>query len=478
MKRFWLVLLSLGYIIAFSTSAFAIDVKLSGSYFVAGMYLDKTNFQKNVGPSTAFYYQNLRLKTEFVVSPGLKLVTRADIMERIWGAARSTPSSAYADTGLFNSYMSAGTEAENENIAFDELFVEYMSPIGQLKVGYQQSGIAGTVFGDNNWIMPKISFGTKIGNLSVGISYAKQQENSKNAKSVLPYGTQSDVDDDSYSVGVNYGTEWGSFGLIGNYSRYALLKYGTGFPPPSKLNQNFLIQLYTVIPYAKVNIGPVKLQAEIDYLWGEGKYEESFLTGKNLKAGGLLGWIDATVDLGPVYLGATFAYVSGDDPNTTDKLEGGVINGGRDWNPCLIMFNWQDRGKYYGTIGNYAPGNVFDRGRGMDNAWFYQGRVGVRPIDKLDIQASVSFASADKKDATMATVVTLPLGGLTTLSGPSNSSDYGWEVDVTGTYKINNNLTYMLGVGYMFTGDYYKGLSDTNQINDDFMVINKLTLTF
>jgi hypothetical protein len=155
------------------------------------------------------------------------------------GAARSTPSSAYADTGLFNSYMSAGTEAENENIAFDELFVEYMSPIGQLKVGYQQSGIAGTVFGDNNWIMPKISFGTKIGNLSVGISYAKQQENSKNAKSVLPYGTQSDVDDDSYSVGVNYGTEWGSFGLIGKILALCTIKIWDWFPPSQQTQSKF-----------------------------------------------------------------------------------------------------------------------------------------------------------------------------------------------------------------------------------------------
>jgi hypothetical protein len=51
-------------------------------------------------------------------------------------------------------------------------------------------------------------------------------------------------------------------------------------------------------------------------------------------------------------------------------------------------------------------------------------------------------------------------------------------VDLTATYKITNNLSYMLGGGYLFTGDYYKGLNDANQIDDDFLVINKLTLTF
>ena len=41
MKRFWLVLLSLGLIVAFSTSAMAVDVKFSGEYYAAGLYLDK-----------------------------------------------------------------------------------------------------------------------------------------------------------------------------------------------------------------------------------------------------------------------------------------------------------------------------------------------------------------------------------------------------------------------------------------------------
>ena len=43
MKRFWLILLSLGLIMAFSASAFAVDVKVSGEYYVAGLYLNKTN---------------------------------------------------------------------------------------------------------------------------------------------------------------------------------------------------------------------------------------------------------------------------------------------------------------------------------------------------------------------------------------------------------------------------------------------------
>ena len=95
----------------------------------------------------------------------------------------------------------------------------------------------------------------------------------------------------------------------------------------------------------------------------------------------------------------------------------------------------------------------------MANGWFFQARAGVKPVAALDIMASVSYARADKPNDIL-------------------KRDYGYEVDVTATYKITNNLSYMLGAGYLFTGDYYKGTSEYNQVDDNFLVVNKLTLTF
>ncbi len=47
------------------------------------------------------------------------------------------------------------------------------------------------------------------------------------------------------------------------------------------------------------------------------------------------------------------------------------------------------------------------------------------------------------------------------------SRDYGYEVDLTATYKITNNLSYMLGAGYLFTGEYYKGATcDCNEVQE------------
>jgi len=165
------------------------------------------------------------------------------------------------------------------------------------------------------------------------------------------------------------------------------------------------------------------------------------------------------------YAGGSAAYLPGDDFETT-RLEGynnalGGLTGGRDWNPCLIMFN-SDYKYWTGSQAGYN--NTADSAQ-MKNAYFLQARAGFRPIEKLDLMASLSWAHAVKTPQVV-----------------WDSRDYGFEVDLTGTYKITNNLSYMLGGGYFFTGGWYKGVNSNplvqNDITNNFMVINKLTLSF
>ena len=77
----------------------------------------------------------------------------------------------------------------------------------------------------------------------------------------------------------------------------------------------------------------------------------------------------------------------------------------------------------------------------MSNAWFGQLQAGVRPIPALGYHGS-SFPT---------------LRRIRSCTGLIVEKDYGWELDVTATYAITNNLSYMLGVGYLWTGDYYQG---------------------
>lgn len=139
-------------------------------------------------------------------------------------------------------------------------------------------------------------------------------------------------------------------------------------------------------------------------------------------------------------------------------------NGGRDWNPCLILWNndltyWVGSLAGHGTAANAGP---------MYNAFLYQLKGGWRPTNNLDIVAPVSYATADEKPwATVGNPATVYL-----------DKDYGVEVDVTATYKITNNLSYMIGVGYLFTGDYFKETNSTASVTDNYLLLNKLTLNF
>ena len=93
--------------------------------------------------------------------------------------------------------------------------------------------------------------------------------------------------------------------------------------------------------------------------------------------------------------------------------------------------------------------------------WLYQVYGGFKFTPKLELYASLSMAKADEKPA--ANWV---------------DKDMGTELDVTLTYKIFDNLSYMIGAGYWWVGDYFKGTSTTNKIDDTYLLMHKLTLTF
>jgi hypothetical protein len=521
MKRFWLVLLSLGLVMAFSAQAFAVDVKFSGSYYAAGMYLDKTSLVQNQGATTywaetdlvapavtyamlragtiaamvgagypladatayaynvykvnalrhqgdgasaAFYFQRLRLQTDFIVSEGLKLVTRADILERAWGAARSNPTQLDTAGFIIQANGSQGTTAENENIAFDWAYVSYLSPIGMFNVGIMDDGQWGTVFGDDDSTMGKVQFVTKLDSVIIAAYAGKYMELSNTAK----YATSAtDQDYDKYVLLGVYKSKNLDAGFLYQYRRIAIdranpFKAGAFFFPKA------LGVAHGFNPYVKATMGPLKVEAEVTYAIGTITAETNgigALSGYDeVRIDNKLAYLKAVLDFGPVYVGGTFAYVSGDDPGTLDKNEGGFIVGGTAWSPCLIMFS-ADRTQWAGGLPGYNSYNGYTAvtfvDNAMYNAWFFQANIGVRPTAALDLGVSVSYANADKKP--LATWL---------------YNDYGYEVDATATYKITNNLSYMLGAGYLFTGKFFKGTSDSNEVINDYLVINKLTLTF
>ncbi len=502
MKRFWLILLSLGLVMAFNVSAFAVDVKVSADYYVGGLYLNKITvddgFQDSQGktgsnnPSTAFFYQDLRMGADFIVSPSLKLVTQFDAMERIWGGQRS-------DVDVPDA-RGAGTRAEAENISMRQIHVDYTSPIGSFKVGYMEDYVFGTVFADRSSgpTTGQIQYYIQKGPFTGFIGYAKEADGSYAYNQST---TSTDKDYDSYRIAGIYNFKGGEAGALFMWERNSMFKT-SGWDSPNPAipyeiymgwaNGAYLSNVYVIDPYVKAKIGPVDFQAELLYYFGDMYKWENGSPGLrwygqysgNVGIDALSAFVDATATFGKFYAGGSFAYLSGDDhyPGTNSKLTGGFNTAGVDWNPCLILFN-QDLNYWGGTMYGHT-GTTFDSE--MSNAWFGQLRVGVKPTPQLDAMLAVSYAVADKKPHMV--YIYGPgsgPGGWDTsnyVEGNGTGSNYGTEVDLTATYKFTNNLSYMLGVGYLFTGDYFKGVDNGylggNKVTDDYILMNKLTLSF
>jgi len=508
MKKFWIVMLALGLVAGFAMSASAADVKFSGSYYVAGIYSDSVSLNKdqnnntgNVAGPQAFYYQRLRVETTFKVAEGLNLVTRFDALERRWGdtAWRGTE-----DTYNRTAVNAAGTMATatspavssqiQENIEFERAYLDFTTKIGRFQVGYLNFVSWGTEFHDTNLTRAGIKWFIPIGPFTVIAAIEQGADKNVGVGGGNVGNNASDADSHTYDLGVIYKFGAGDAGLIyqkgmpkGNRTATAGQTVATA---AALAANNSEMDLNIFIPYAKVKFGPVFVEGEAIAGFGDlRKFDNSYTgTASGIKAEQYALYLHAKADIGPAYVGGRFVYISGDDPKTTDKVEGGLmttLKSGDAFNPCLYMFNTEYT-KWVGVIGSLSPSakgfNPYTGTPGgmdtyWDNVWMYQIYGGFKPTPKLDLMASVTYAYADKKpfnvNGASASSATAFVQGQEFLSDV-----YGTEIDLTAKYKIFDNLEYMLGGAYFITGDFFKGTDPNFSKKDNYMLIHKLTLTF
>ena len=448
MKKFWIVLLSVALIMAFAMPVCAADVKFSGSYLAQGYYDNNRALLKDGGASVGNVWQRLRVQTEFKVQEGLSLTTRFDAMEKIWGASRSATPTANT---------SAGNNAEAENIKFEHVYVTAGLWGGVLKVGYQQQSAWGLDFGnsgDSNY-GPRVSYQYTAGPWNIFLIWDKY-EGSKYYSSLGPAaaGTTYQVDSDAEKPAAAFWYTWdkGNAGLLVQWIRNAT----SAVSAPATPDLGYKAERWLFVPYFRAQMGALYLEGEIDYLTGKTKKYEVAGAGTDVTAEGLAGILTATYDFAPMYAGISLIYVAGDDAGTSDKDESGNP-GGSDFNPCLLLFNY-DLARWNGAIGP----NATVMSAGISNAQILQVFVGVKPMPKLDVKASYTIAQADK-DGTASGWV---------------SKNYGSELDLTATYKIYDNLSYMVGFAYLWAGDYFKGTTTSQIVDNDYLGTHKLTLTF
>ena len=435
MKKFLIVLLSLGLIAAFGMTASAADVKFGGSYYVVGFY-DNNDRLQDTGKaySRAAFYQRVRLEPVFQIAEGLTFTARMDALEKQWGNTNWKSTTVVDGDTTSSRKNPGGTSKIQENFEFERGYVTFKTAIGQFQIGYQAAGTWGTVFADSGTTRPRILYITAAGPVTILALYEKVFE--ADTSTVTGYAGKADADDDFQALAGIYGFKGGSAGLLWYHLRYANTRVS-----------GYRTTLNVLAPYVKAQFGPVYVESEALYTFGKNVEMDS--GGGDIDRSGWAAYLMAKTNLGPAYVGAQVGWSAGDDGSDPTKNKSGY-GGGADWNPALILMN--------NDLNTWKAGGVNTANSGKANFLLYNVFGGFNPTPKLNLQLALTIAEADKT-----TYV---------------SKKMGTELDVTATYKIYDNLSYMVGAGYLWTGDYFKGTNSANVIGNDYVLLNKLSLSF
>ncbi len=450
MKKLLVVLLSLGLIAAFGMTASAASVNFSGSYYVVGVY-DNNQQLANTDRtfSRAFYYQRIRIQPVFQIAEGLSFTTRFDAMEKQWGQTDWRGGVDDKDSSR-RQQQSFGNPKIQESFEWERGYMTFMSKIGQFDIGYQSSGKWGTDFGDDEQSRPRIKLTSKIGNFVIIAITEKLFDDDTTGQA--GYAGKVDADNNKYMLAGIYNFKGGNAGLLYVYNNSA----------SNRPAANFKTKAHTLAPYVKATFGPVYLESEVIYTFGKAR-EFDTGAGPDVDLESLGAYIKARMNIGPAYFGGSILYSSGDDGSDPTKSKTGPAS--QDLDVGLILGN--DALQTWEASNGNGGANGFAFDSGKQNVVMYSVFGGFNPTPKLAIQALLAYAQRDKVTAVGVNA--------------NDSKKMGTEFDITASYKLYDNLTYMVGAGYLWAGDAFKGSgagSNANSVGNDYLLLNRISLSF
>ncbi len=504
----------------------------------SGANAPNTNRTNNRG-AVAMYTHKLTLRPMVQIAEGLSFHMQMDALEGVMGDPTWTNGTQtnQRTSNLTSSRSSIGGNGAlvQENFEFEQAFVKFKTGIGQFTAGYfyPTMDYFGTTFLQQPFTRSAISLTNTFGPLSLSADIVKMREyrnrsfyggqSGTNAVTNLTgsyntaasNGVANDSDGDLYGIYAVYKMKPGEVGVAYEYWRDTITKINPAYAQATNpsfstngpviiaaagsaaLTNGYVTQLNRINPYTKLRFGPLYVEAEGFYSFGNLKKYEALSSAQAaaFNAAGVTPPSDVTlsafgayakaqVDFKPFYGGLKFIYKSGDDMKSADKSTGSVAylyadDYGSPAAETLILFNTD-----YADPMGFAYGNAvrYPQMRYIDNIWFYQAFIGVNPTDKLNINLRIAYMQADKKPKSGYGEVgaAKDVFGNAIAGGIKEyvSDKIGTEIDLVASYKLFDNLTYTVGGGYLFTGDYFKGFDQDAKTKDNYLLMHKLTLNF
>ena len=425
MKKFTIIGLAICLAFALAAPVMAVDADFSGAYRVRGAYTSHYNL-RDTSPSHDYMDMRFRLQTVFRASDILSVTTRFDALDnKVWG----DPDTDTSET----------VGGRNNNIDFDRAYMTIKAPIGTFNIGRMKGSAWGTTFIDNEAEKDRIKFTKVIDNLTLHLVYQKNTENDDAIG-----GTEADNDSESYYVLGISKMENVTVGLQLAFTN-------------DKTTTSFTKRQYGAYPYFVGKFGPIGLQGELGYNWGQTDYDTVGTADRDIKE--LAYNLEASFNLGPASLMAGYAFISGDQ-STADNEDSCWGNVGGDWEKLFILTT--DEVNALVNLGGY--GNLSDDGMAvtpnLSGAKIIYGGATFSPLDNLKLGVVIGKADADEAPA-------------------GYQDDYGVEYDFTLNWKIYDNLTYNAIAAFLEAGDFfYQGAVKPANFDDTYALFHQLQLSF
>jgi len=426
MKKFTIMALAICLAFALAAPAIAVDADFSGAYRVRGVYVEHWNLLDTSG-SKDFMNMRFRLQSVFKASDNLSVTVRFDALDgKVWG-----------DSDNVNANTTSN--ALGDDIDFDRAYMTIKAPIGKFDIGRMAGGTWGTSFLDTVGDKDRIKFTKTIDNLTTYLVYQKNAENDDSTSI-----TAADEDSETYYILNKYKMENATAGLLLAFTNDKTTSIQTK-------------RQYSAAPYFVSKFGPLSIQGELQYNWGQTDYDTAGSADLDIKE--LAYNIEASYSFGPIGVMAGYAFISGDQSTTDNEDSCYQDSVGNDWEKLFILTT--NEVSQLVNLGNY--GNISKDGvaaaTNKSGAKILYGAATFSPLDNLKLGVVVGNADADEAPATY-------------------KDDYGMEYDFTLNWKIYDNLTYTAIAAFLEAGDYFKAGGTPANFDDTYALFHQLQLSF
>lgn len=501
MKKIFSAVAALGLVAGVASTAAAVDFSVTGEYSVTGQYLsDTTNWapmMNGVNPfengenafaahsSDAYWLHTFKILPVMKVNDKISMFSDIRLAyDSVWGSQDDSTSMGGVTTAgnltiggnnrVIGNQIRATSTNNNYTNNFDihKIYMEYMSPIGKFRMGRTPAGAWEGGFLNTDGHADRLMFwpGFVPKPFAAYVFLEKQLESEG-------YQATTDSDNNLYELGASWANEQAKVALAWDH----FISKSASDP---LTNNSYDRTRERLKAFAKLGVGMFYGMGEVSYDFGDWMDYDGTSANEDIDLESIAYMVAVGLKIRKfdTHLAWVFAEGDGDgfnggDPNADHDMSAAISgpagNGlGADFNPLYI---WT--GKYAGAFvqnGDWAGNPVFLQAGCKVLALFADYQL----TDKLGLHAGAASGWADAPEAAK---------NVFGFTAETPDDHYGYEFDLGASYKLMDNLTYDLHLGYMVTGSFFDDIasSPTSDMggmgwdtHDIWLATHSLTMSF